>query len=248
MYVCIDRDNMQFLAKHPDHTRLSHLANIEAAHVSVFIAPCDDPRDFNQFTDLELRLLYRHTTGGDPSTAHRPMMLAHCVALAQQLPEREINGFDVEVQSNSIPDDDKTGRYAYVPGASKPQRKADLFEPERLTCQQSWSTEQVSEFAKRAPQAAIAAAGTSAPSAPRSPAARPGAGAAATPAAPRGGGRQVIWAHMDQIWEKAGKPTDIKIVLGLRKSCMDELEALNLAKRSSASSELGNWMKARCPQ
>jgi hypothetical protein len=34
----------------------------------------------------------------------------------------------------------------------------------------------------------------------------------------------------------------------LRKVCMDELEALNLAKRTSASSELGNWMKARCPQ
>ena len=53
---------------------------------------------------------------------------------------------------------------------------------------------------------------------------------------------------MDQLWEKAGKPMDAKVVLALRKTCMDELEAQALAKRSSASSELGNWMKARCPQ
>jgi hypothetical protein len=247
MYICIDRDNMQFLAKHQNNVCLSHLANIEAAHVSVLIAPCDEPRDFMLLTDLELRLLFKHVTGNDPQTAHRPLMLAHCVALAQQVPEREINAFEVEVQSNSIPDDDKTGRYRYVPGATRPQRCADLFEPERLTCAQGWSAERVAEFAKQAPQPPIAAAATHAPAPQRSPAARPAGGAAATPAAPRGGGRQAIWAHMDALWEKAGKPTDVKVVLALRKTCMDELEPQGF-KRTSASSELGNWMKARCPQ
>lgn len=248
MYVTIDRDNLRFFAKHPDHNALSYLADIELAFVSVFIAPCDEPADFMQLSDLELRMLFKNTTGADHTNAHRPSLLAACVALAQQLPERQdLNCFHLEMQSKAIRDD-KDGRYLYVPGATKPQRKADLFEPEPLTCQQRWSAEQLAEFAKRAPQAAATAAATRAPAAPRLSSARPAADAGAVPAQPRGGGKAVIWQHMDQIWEKAGKPMDVKLVLGLRKTCMDELEALNLAKRSSASSELGNWMKARCPQ
>lgn len=248
MYVLIDRDNMRFFAKHDDHLVLSYLAEIELAHVAVFICPGDEPRDFNQFTDLELRLLYKHTTGSDHSNAHRPGLLAACASLAQQLPTRTpLNKFELEVQSKALSNDD-TGRYLYAPGASRAQRMPDLFEPQMLTCQQGWSAEQLAEFAKRAPQPAAAPAATSTPATQRSPAARPAAGAGAVPAQPRGGGKAVIWAHMDQLWEKAGKPMDVKIVLGLRKVCMDELEALNLAKRTSASSELGNWMKARCPQ
>jgi hypothetical protein len=248
MYVTIDRDNMRFFAKHPDHTALSLLADIELAFVSVLIVPCDEPSDFMQLTDLELRLLFKHTTGADHSNAYRPSLLAACVALAQQLPERRgLNCFHLELQSNAI-QGDKVGRYLYVPGASKPQRKADLFEPEPLTCQQGWSAEQLAEFAKQAPQAERPAAVASTAPEPRSSPQRPAVAAGAVAAQPRGGGKAVIWQHMDQLWEKAGKPMDAKLVLGLRKACMDELEALNLAKRSSASSELGNWMKARCPQ
>lgn len=245
MYVIIDRDNMRFHDRHEDHVALSYLADIELAFVSVFIVPCDEPVDFIQLSDLELRMLYKHTTGADYINAYRPTLLAVCVALAQQLPAREhLNRFHLELQSRAV-QGDKVGRYLYVPGASAPQRKPDLFEPEPLRTQQMWSDERLAEFAKRAPGATLVAAATGAGTALRSPPARPAVG---TAIAPRGGGKAAIWQHMDQIWEKAGKPIDVKVVLSLRKICMDELEALNLAKRGSASSELGNWMKARCPQ
>lgn len=244
MYTSIDRDNMQFLARSENPTALSYLANIEAAHVSVVILPCDEPRDFFLLTDLELRILVRQTTGSDHSNAHRPSLLATCVSLAQQLPERALNTFELEVQSNCIPDDDKAGRYSYAPGAHKPQRHADLFEPQRLTCVQGWSADRLAEFAKRAPQQAESVAAPSTAPERRSPAARPAAG---VPAVPRGAGKVAVWASMDAIWEQAGKPMDVKLVQGLRKRCMDELEAQGF-NRSTASCELGNWWKARGSQ
>lgn len=104
-----------------------------------------------------------------------------------------------------------------------------------------------SVYAAQAAQQLITLRATRTPATPGSrplPAANP---APAAPPAPRGGGRALIWAHMDKIWEAAGKPTQASTVLALRKRCMDELEPQGV-KRTSASSELGNWMKARCPQ
>lgn len=60
----------------------------------------------------------------------------------------------------------------------------------------------------------------------------------------RGGQKDIIWAHADAAWEAAGKPTDVGVVLAMRKVWMDELESQGI-NRGSASSQLGNWQKAR---
>jgi hypothetical protein len=242
-YVLIDRTNMVFLAK-GEHRVLTYLGFIEYPHVAQLQTPCEEPRDFNSLTDLELRLLFKHTTGSDHSNAHRPSMLTSCVSLGIQLPlTPNLNAFELEVQAHAIAEGDER-RYRYVPGGGLPMLADELYEPPPLRCEQRWTSEQLAELAKRGPplQAAIAPAATSTQASARSPAARPVAGA------PRGSNKPVIWARMDRIWEKAGKPTNIDIVLGLRKSCMSELEHECNIKRTSSSSELGNWMKARCPQ
>ncbi len=61
----------------------------------------------------------------------------------------------------------------------------------------------------------------------------------------RGAVRDQIWAVGDAIWEAAGKPTDKKVVLKLRKVAMEQLEKEFGVKVTTSSNELGNWMKAR---
>lgn len=56
--------------------------------------------------------------------------------------------------------------------------------------------------------------------------------------------RPVIWAAADEMWEAAGKPRDIKVVIALRQKIMTALEDKGV-KRTSSSTELGNWMKTR---
>jgi hypothetical protein len=63
-------------------------------------------------------------------------------------------------------------------------------------------------------------------------------------AAPTGGSRPAIWAHADKVWEAAGKPTDQGVVLKMRKQMMIDLEAEGI-KKSTSSTALGDWMKAR---
>ncbi|QQK88566.1 hypothetical protein, partial [Vibrio phage PH669] len=48
----------------------------------------------------------------------------------------------------------------------------------------------------------------------------------------------------DQAWEAAGKPTDVSVVLKLRKQWMNDWEAIGI-KKTTASSTLGAWQKSR---
>lgn len=50
---------------------------------------------------------------------------------------------------------------------------------------------------------------------------------------------------MDLEWEKAGRPTDVKVVRKLRIAVMDKLEATYGVKRTTASVTLGHWQKER---
>lgn len=68
------------------------------------------------------------------------------------------------------------------------------------------------------------------------------------PGAPRKAGtRDVIWKRADELWSSAGKPTDVPTVLKLRKEWMNVLEKEGV-KKTTSSSELGNWQKDRVAQ
>ena len=63
--------------------------------------------------------------------------------------------------------------------------------------------------------------------------------------APRAAGtRDLIWKRADELWAAAGKPMDAKVVLQLRKEWMNILEKEGI-KRTTCSSEFGNWQKER---
>ena len=63
--------------------------------------------------------------------------------------------------------------------------------------------------------------------------------------APKGQTSNLIWDVADEIWINAGRPTELKLVLSLRKKIMQDLETLHGVKKNTASNELGKWQKAR---
>lgn len=67
------------------------------------------------------------------------------------------------------------------------------------------------------------------------------------PVAKSGTVKERVWAAADVAWVAAGKPTDKKEVLALRKVLMNELELLGI-KRTTASVELGNWQAVKIVQ
>ena len=74
----------------------------------------------------------------------------------------------------------------------------------------------------------------------------PSAANAVAPAqASKGAVRATIWEVADRMWHEAGKPTEAKQVLALRKSIMEDLLHVSAIKKTTSSNELGTWAKVR---
>lgn len=254
MFITIDRTNLRVMRKHPNQRTLSWLAYIEAADVAVVICSAYGSSFLHGFTDLEKKKLYCNITG--ESTCLWAGDHAHAVLmeLVSRLPEDIINPIEVLAQANHISMSDDE-RYRFVPGKTRPALVEDLFEFAYPKATRNSDEIKVASYSKsitehlypgkeaedrmRAIATAEAVAVTSAPAPTRS---RP----AGAPSAPRSGGvREKVWSVADAMWTEAGRPTDPKMVLALRKKIMDELEAKHEVKRTSSSNELGNWQKTR---
>lgn len=245
MFVSIDLENLVFLHKHTVQVCVSNLADIEAPHVSVSVIPLDNSTCFAGLTDLELLKLYRNTTGSKSGGFYRPGLELLCFQAAKDIPITTASAFEVDIQRRAIPEDDED-RYRYVAGAMRPERVNELFPMNVLRTESNVAYETQAGLLRpkvaanhMAPAAGIAPTGRDIKQANGVARVAPPAGAT-----PRGGQRETIWAHADTSWEAAGKPTAIPKVLDMRKSWMTELEQKGI-KRTSSSSELGNWMKAR---
>lgn len=236
MYLSIDRDNLKFLHKHPDVTVVCNLVHIEAPHVAICVTPYDIPSFLGDFTDMELKMLYRNTTGHDHTGHSGSALRAILAELAERLPTTDVNAFEVDRQAACIPED-SAEPMQYVRGATRPGKPGELFP---LRAERNPDEDVVAAAAKlRAPQRPAPVANSS--TAP-APAARP----QRAPASPRQGGvRGTIWEVADAMWEKEGKPTTKAEVLALRKRMMEVLESDHGVKRTSSSNELGQWQKAR---
>lgn len=68
---------------------------------------------------------------------------------------------------------------------------------------------------------------------------------AKTPSVPRSGNRVTIFEVADRMWNDAGAPKDVSVVLPLRKTIMAELEANYGIKKTTSSTALGEWQKLR---
>ena len=241
MYISIDLDKMQFSAKHEDYRVICDLDFIHHRHCDLF--PITWTGGLKHRTETELQLLYKHTTGEDHSPYHGDELRKVLFDLMEKLPVTDVAAFEAERQAAYIEKLDKKGLpgYVYVKGATTPAKPGDLFSPPFLKATITPEEAAAAVARKRtapAQQPSTSNDATSVVSAPSRP--------ARTPGAPRAGGtREVIWKVADDIWQRDGSPSEKNAVLAIRKRVMDVLEKDHGIKRTSASSELGNWQKAR---
>ena len=239
MRMIIDTEALVMLPiKHPDLYVCANLAWIECYPGQHYLLTSLDESFLTGLTDLEKMILYKHTTG-ETATQYGPKLRNVLLEIANRIPVREVNAFEIDLQAAQVPEI-RSERYLYNHGSTKAAIQPSLFKLEPL------------KFPKASNESAIAAAPPQAqPSAPirvpaTTPAPNPGTARGAAPSAPRQANvAGVIWAVADQHWESAGKPTDTKVLLALRRKIMDDLEEKHGTKRVTSSNELGRWMKTK---
>jgi hypothetical protein len=238
MYVSINMDDLQFVHKHRDAEVVRHLAWLEMPGHSVTIENTDREFFLAKMSGLDLRMLYKNTTGLDiTGTEHIVVREMLATLVEEKLKAAHASLSELEAQVAAVEDDLYAGiAYTYALGANKPAKQEDLFHLHTAPL----NAIEAQEAATRAPQRRKVRSAT--------PTAAP---AAARPMPPRSAAtrmnsvRPTIWAVADEMWEAAGKPTDKDVVLALRKEMMARLETEKSIKRTSSSNELGNWMKSR---
>lgn len=247
MNVIIDRDRMVFLYAHESIVALLDIAWLETGNAPIVVLPLDHPTYFDTFSDLELKLLYKHTTGVDHTGFARNALMQVVCDLALRIPPLDANVSELAHQADSVLEGDENV-YKYVKGSRKPKMQSDLFSPVSLRVSRMEHEEQVAKAGELRPFPAVDwpfAAPTAGdhPRAPTSTAPRtPRPAPSGVP--PAGSTRETVWNLADKMWEDAGKPTAVGTVLSLRKHMMDALEQVGV-KRTSSSNELGQWQKVR---
>jgi hypothetical protein len=126
MNILIDKERMVFLRKHQSQKVLCDLAWIESHEAPVALFECDASRPLSMFTELELSMLYKNTTGQEWCHANKYSALLQVVFdLMQRLPVDNINAFEAEAQAAKIKDD-TTHSYQFVKGATSPAQKRGM--------------------------------------------------------------------------------------------------------------------------
>lgn len=224
MYVSVNLENMTFMHAHEHLSVVDSLMYIEGSQVSSAVEGTSRGGNFMMsFTDLELRTLYKNTTGEEMTVFARPAMREALRQLALTLPPTDVNVMELETQTGKVDEHDSNSSYRYVKGSMKPAKMQDLWHPPALRA--------IGAPALREQPAVITTRSDPAP------------WPVTTTSAPRQGtARDRIWAYASQKWEEAGKPTG-RALLELRKRIMDDLEGEGY-KRTSCSGELGRWQKA----
>lgn len=245
MHAAIELSNMRLTHVHTDSDILGGLVYLESAKLRhVLFDDTQSPNFLDGLTTLELGLLYQNLTGVPfPPTLDD---LAKREALAQRIEGVavvKVNAEELAEQITAVFDELEAPilsaiQYRYVPGARVPRVLDDGLFP--LTTAPA-SAEQLTQAATAAPQRR--ALRSAAPVA--APAAKPAAPARTGGAVRRGSVAQVIIAHAEKVWEAAGKPTDVDVVLKLRAQMYEDLLSEHGIKKSTSSTTLGGWMKTR---
>lgn len=221
MFVSIDMQALEFLHKHPKTSVLFNLAHIEVP--KSFVKITDTVAAVRGLTELEKKMMVRKYAPDRLHENHEDVLCGYIDAM----PVVDVDEEEVKLQASVIrPADNHV--YKYVKGAIL-KRKQPAAPP--LT-----------------PQAQITAAPTVTPAPQQTPAItqieQSEQYRQMTLKTRSSGVRDAIWDKADEMWEAAGKPTDVATVLKLRKEIMNVLEEDGI-KRNSASNELGKWQKQR---
>lgn len=221
MYIALDMDRRTFTHKHADLETVANLVFIEAPFSTVHIIPHDDPKLLVGATLTELQGFWRNATGDEVEVTAAKLRGMLC-ELAQWLKPTECDPREVEAQAERIEAKDPEGLpdMRYVAGSLRPGTIDELWEGSSLTqCYQDGEVPIVAPApAQRAENVAKPRTGST---------------------------KALIWEVADRMWQADGRPGDKAQVLALRRAIMDVLEREHGIKRTSASSELGQWQKAR---
>ena len=221
MFVSIDMQTLDILHKHPKTSVLFNLAHIEIP--KSFVKITDTVAAVRGLTELEKKMMVRKYAPEKLHENHEDVLCGYIDAM----PIVDVDEEEVKLQASVIrPADNHV--YKYVKGAIL-KRKQPAAPP--LT-----------------PQAQITAAPTVTPAPQQTPAItqieQSEQYRQMTLKTRSSGVRDALWDKADEMWEAAGKPTDVATVLKLRKEIMNVLEEDGI-KRNSASNELGKWQKQR---
>lgn len=236
-YILIDRDQMKITHKHPDRVVLTSLSWIECTNSGVIIS-LSNTRPLLDFTPAELSLIYKHATGTELK-GYAQQLANSVLAAAKRMPDTVAKLDEVVAQSRCIQDGDKSC-YRYVIGSKTPEQLPTVFQAPALSVPRSEAEEQAAESGYAGP----AFGGTGHANTPAGT--NPLPHAARAPSAPRTGAiTEKVFTIADQLWEAAGKPKSLQVVLQLRKKIMDVLETEHDVKRTTASNTLAVWQKTR---
>lgn len=131
MFVSIDMDALRFLHKHQDHETVSAVSWLECGQtVSIRVEPYHDRSMFlRNVSDLDVRMLYRNTTGRDLPKDQDAIAARYQLADAVQLmPTSRVLAHEVLAQVAAVDDRLHAGeRFAYALGALTPAQPGELF-------------------------------------------------------------------------------------------------------------------------
>lgn len=222
MFVSIDMQTLDILHKHPKISVLFNLAHIEIP--KSFVKITDTVAAVRGLTELEKKMMVRKYAPESLHESHEEVLCGYIDAM----PIVDVDEEEVKLQASVIRPTDNHA-YKYVKGAILKRKQPAA--PPPLT-----------------PQAQNTTAPTLTPTAQQTPAItqieQSEQYLQMTLKTRSSGVRDAIWDKADEMWEAAGKPTDLTTVLKLRKEIMNVLEEDGI-KRNSASNELGKWQKQR---
>lgn len=244
MHCAIELEQLRITHVHTDPDVVSGLAYLESAKLKHVLFDSTESEHFlDGLTTMELNQLYRNTTGTDFPVGVEDLVKRECLAeLVAGMGAQRVNREELAAQIDSViaqleaPVPTAT-QYKYVFGAMVPVVLDGGLFP--ITAPPRNAT-QIAAAAQQAPQRRKVRAASAVPVQP----VKRAQAAASGPSAPSGGARPAIWAHADKVWEEAGKPMNAASVLVLRKRMMAELEEQGI-KKTTSSTALGDWMKAR---
>lgn len=127
MYITLDMQALRVMHAHSDVRVCRVLADIELPQVPVRIMEVRFPQDLSGFTDYELQLLYKSTTGQAAPGYFRDHVVRGCTAAILALPETDAVLEEAQAQAATIPEGDAE-RYRYVRGSRRPMLVSELFE------------------------------------------------------------------------------------------------------------------------
>lgn len=244
MHILINKDRCVFLGKHQDENALLNLSWLESPNTACAVLKCDVQFELNSLTDYELKHLYKNTCGVDHMGFSRDALLTVVHELIQRMPESDINAYEIHMQCSTV-DRLDLACYKYVKGSMKPEKLADLFEPEGLTVERNLENENAAVAAaplvkQQYVEAVPAYVPKHTASAPNS------SGASRTPRAPSDGPSEApkagsktgrVWEIADSIYAQSGQSSDFK---ALRKQIVEACEAEGI-NSSTASVQYGKW-------